>query len=524
MHEYVDHGAKPFDAAALVSDLPFRTPVVDYTNPDLLAPSLNPDVHGVEGLVGVVLEGCQVDRQWLQMSGAILRTLVGDEEVRRILVEHAATPVNEALVGDVVTSLTALNAPLGDKYTGLDALSSVLTLPSIPEEYIGRDVKTAPELRRPVVEAETLSRRAKHLSEKGVDEYIERLHERLKASPGISEAERELILRRHRLGRDTLLLALAAELVDNPATLQEEGEGLVGYTLPSGIELKFTKDAIEALPALPDATQWNGRLQVKDRVFEARIAGEPIILKERKTGYHIDVSEDGHKIKTLTSAEEFEVARRFAALGAVHENDVSVHWEEPLGYAVLGEYQFCAYKKDPIVEKQTGGVEEAAEALAHAYRAAPEVLDIHADVQRAAKELCTSRGDLVRAVPESVLSFEEFTLLKAQCDILEAVSLMNRVKWEAGYTNLDADDFAVAATTDGIRPGVELVAFDVEYYQRNPGEAARQLRREQQTDAGIITHRLAHTFGYTHHLRGMALATAYVLLERSGWKLPSKFE
>ncbi len=421
-------------------------------------------------------------------------------------------------------------------------LGSVLELSPVPDELLTPDLRHAPSLRRKEDAIDFLTRRKSDHSEY-YDDLLQETRERVEQSPGVTQAERDLVARRYRYARDVKLLGLMAELQEQPVGSTEAKDGVITHELKSGAKLVMTSEAFEASPTLLDPQKWESRRQLKDRVYVVTVDGKEYIMKERKTPRHTDVKEHGHK-DGLTSQQEFEAAKEFGDLGIIRQGDIELRWEKPLGYVEFPDgYQFCLFESEPDLE--TGNptyqlareimdsAEEYAEEFGQTRERAKQIYDERKDLlwgldARDAAATKPKRFAILRAArrhqktyeaqpkPDELI-FEEFAQLKAHYLIDEARGFLGQTMWNHDYTNSDLDGYAFHLHK-GKRPTIEIIGFDFEYYRKDPEDAERikqniQRANEEGESASMRAYHVAGT-------RAIALAASYGMIEQMGWKLP----
>lgn len=329
-----------------LDEIPIRSAIIDYvTDPNQLATSGITPTYESE-------KGDPIDREWEILTTVVQQALLQNAEVRQVLTKFAPMPLSENMPYAAVTEVAKLDSKTDRlvKVMG-KTLWPVLALPVVPKELLAPDIVNAPKLVRREAEREKLQdilQATPSLFEDIVEAEVENITD----EPGISEAERLLVMRRIRNARDIKILSLMAELYDQPiAEALQSQNGLVAHELSSGTIITVDATTLEQSPELLDAKQWLKRTQIKDRVYSVDIGGDSFILKERKTDLHTHIKGKAHS-DGLTSEEEFTVGTQFANLGTIKESDLALNFERPIGYVTFTDgYQFCLFKKESILTK-----------------------------------------------------------------------------------------------------------------------------------------------------------------------------
>jgi hypothetical protein len=148
-------------------------------------------------------------------------------------------------------------------------LEYVLALSSVPEEAISPDIQFAPGLADREWQINRLSHIKREHGDEAYNKYLGWL-----SGDGITGNERTLITLRYRQARDVKLLAFMAELIDEPGSLENIEDDLVGRTLQSGVKMVMTTEAATSDPDILNPAHWQGRQVIKDRVHAVIINGK----------------------------------------------------------------------------------------------------------------------------------------------------------------------------------------------------------------------------------------------------------
>ncbi len=352
----------------------------------------------------------------------------------------------------------------------------------------------------------------------------------------MTESERRMTRQRYREARDVKLVALAAGLYGEPMRdLEPDDNGLLHHTLRSGVKIVVSAAAQEQAPGLVNPATWQDRWQIKDRVWVADINGRELILKERKTNRHVDTKQGGHK-DGLESAEEFDRALQFSALGMVEMGDGSMqaHWERPVGYVQFPDgFSFCVFEPEKRLAEAKPHAdfqEHLRSVTAELQQAILQVPELYQEefrtVQARANQIFADRPDILRNFdtgvpnPAGALTFDEFALLKARHVVSAVPGNLRRVMWGMGVVDGDEEGYYlhVLAGSASYKPRLDVSAFDYEYYFHDAAEASRQAREAEairESGKSIDSH-----FVTDYNDRTMMTAASCAFLEAEGWKLP----
>ena len=533
-----------------ISGVEFRTPVVDEHDPEIFEHRVgesNYDYYDRIDAHHALLERKDkaIDREWLVLTEAARRAINESPDVRAVATRYTSEPLSELLPSQAANELREKDPKIlatAESIGGL--LAPLLELEPVPDAVLNPDVRWAP-IQKPRADVVDSLLNSKQNYPEYYDQSLKDAIWRVETWPGVTPAEKRLVARRYTYGRDVKLLGLMAELHDQPIEQGSDRPDIVTHTLKSGTKLVMTGEAYESSPELLNPQKWEGRRQLKDRVYSVRVDGKDYIMKERKTARHTDTLEHGHK-DGLTSKEEFEVAREFAALGTVRHGDIALRWEKPLGYVEFPDgYQFCMFEREPKIQKNGPG-----DALTRAIMESPDEYKEEFDqIQQSAKEIYHDRQDLLRHFGEQSstqkpkrfalspsarrrksktidepqpdeLTFEEFAGLKAYYMIEEAREEYNTELLRRGYIDGDGKKDYAFNVRAGSRPTLELFGFDFEYYEKNVEDAASQLARNNTYyQSGLAAEHNSYHFD---NKRRIVLAASYAIMDNIGWKIPPK--
>ena len=524
--------SQPYDVAAaeveaLLSDVPFRQPIVD----DYI-PAVHDAVQGEpiedrlnrmsDNSAKVLNRDAGIDREWLILTESARQSILDNPAARSAITGFAGAALNEKLPEEAVIRLAQEDQKVAQIFPAkTQAVASVLSLDEVPDKLIKPDIMHAPALIRKQDELKPLARSKQKDDPEIFASYLEQTVERINNAPGLTKAEKELIARRYRFARDIKLLTLMAELHDDPVKDTEPDSPIIEHTIKSGTKMAMTREAFKNDPSLLDPRKWQSRRQLKDRVFTVRIDDKDYVLKERKTSRHTDVKRGGHR-DGLTSQQEFEVASKFAALGTIQEGDVKVRWEKPLGYVEFPDgYQFSLFEHERALST-TAPVGELANSILNDPK---EFTDEFAQISEEAKQIYHQRDDLIDKfdpfaqedeAPDE-LKVYEFAELKANALINQATELLSAQMRELGFTNSDTDGFGYVVH-QGKRPTLEIIGFDFEYYSYSPKHAEGvSARIKKLNESGEWAKMLSRPVA---DRRAITTAASYAMFRQMGYNLP----
>lgn len=481
----------------------------------------------------------KLDRQWLIVS-EVARRAIKNSGVQNALISFNAEPLSESMPYEAMTKIANSDDRTSKVIKRYDeTLGVFLSHNAVPDDVLVPDIRNAHRYVSADDEMKSLANSRRYMN----DDSFRKLLERKKAggaTPGITKLERELVSRRYRYARDIKMLGLMAELRDQPVDTSNIEDGLIKHELKSGIKVAIIPEDIAVLNSIIDVDNWEGRSQIKDRVFAVNVDGHEYIMKERKTRRHTDTLQHGHA-DGLTSEQEFRVAEELSELGTIKQGDVQLKWEKPLGYVEFPDgYQFCLFESDPgLKEKQCSrhDIEREVVKLIDEYRQEYDA------VSQRAKEIYRDRRDLLEYVvskkqsskiikfisgifnkkgnanrlqPDE-LTIEEFAEVKARSLESAALALLDKITLEHDFVNRDNTGYAISLRP-GQHPILGVIGYDFEYYAKDPNEAKR--RREayesRLTDDESVRMKATGISGD----RPIVTAASYALLEDIGYKLP----
>lgn len=515
-------------------------------------------------------------RQWNMLSERIRRGIISSPDTRQAMASLVNMRVSETLPDDAVRLAGFTDAKVAKGLGRVSRLGSFLSLPSVPDKAIAPDITYAPSLVRPESVAYSLTQDAKRAQiqnsrlSRRIGRFLgigpkrdtgalyeltkRRYAARAPLGKGLGEAERELVALRYRYAREVKLLALMAELADEPGQPEDMGDGTVGRDLKSGVKMVLMREAADADPNILNPASWQSRRVIKDRVHAVVIGGKEYIMKERKTARHTDTAEDGH-VDGVTSKEEFEAARHFAGLGIVQRDGISLHWERPVGYAEFPDgFSFCLFESEPDLARAAKiNSEGLVDTLAEAIMQKPELYSEEFQrVKDAAKEIWdrdetrflrpwkqdetrrlakmrhgiakakAALGRSERPIKNDDLTFQEFAFAKAIAQQYLAKKLLKSTIAAEGYVNTDSDGDALRVISKpGEKPVLDVTLFDFERYDR-----AEKYSR-QGTSAPIDIDTAARFDGLfvertVEGVRSIRTAAVFALLQQAGIPLKNQ--
>lgn len=446
----------------------------------------------------------KINRQWGLVTEAVRRSLITSKPARDALLQFTTTPVSESLPLQMITNERLIDpkiAGLAKRYD--EELGSYLEIPPVPDEQITPDLTLTPILQTP----EEASARLKRIyGDENSEFYVDSLQSKINSGvfrTGITDQERLLASKRYAFSRDVKLLALGAEILEQEDGVKPDDNGEV--VLPSGIKIVVDTKQPDAITDLLSPHLWEKRSQLKDRVYEIYVNGRKYLLKEKKTARHTDTKLGGHVDGNLSS-DEFQIASEFIEKGTTTEEDISVGWEKPIGFATFPDgFQFVVFEfkeglipdreihlalAQEIINKREAFEEEYQRVAvqAHRYMDDPRIASFY-------REPVGRLGPISRLIrnrkqePEE-LSFEEFAIIRAYDMRRRAHALMDRTVLQLNYTNSDLDGFSYRVSSNE-EVGLEIVGFDFEYFSKIPEkDATSSLRVKEVWEAKMLSEGL----------------------------------
>lgn len=400
----------------------------------------------------------QIDKQWFLLSEAIRRDIILKPDMRKKLVPFCTVPLSETLPDAMLNALSPIDPrveKLAERYR-LE-VSSYLALPAVPENLIRPDISNAPSL------IET-------------DSYWQ--YTRASES-GITLQERQMVAKRYKYARDAKILALGAEILEQPdVTPDANGEVM----LPSGVKIAIDKNQIQQDTDLLKPHLWQKRRQIKDRVYEIHVNNRKYVLKEKKTKTHMDTKSHGH-IEGRTSMDEFAIAQDLQKHGIVEQGRIKLTWEKPIGYVKYPDgFQFAIFGFEEGLYGNYEAVIPLAREILNHYEQFQEEFQIISTIAQKFKdnrEVLAFEDRSLKNQSSTELIFEDFALVKAFRMTRQANGLMKETLINNNYENRDLDGYAFRVHDNG-NVGLEIVGFDYEYFSKSKDEAVERLKRHKE--------------------------------------------
>jgi len=416
----------------------------------------------------------KLDKEWTLLTEALRQDILKDPETRRIARKFIAVPVSETLPDEFLQAFSSDERIIKLKDRFEKSLGAYLSLPAVPESELVPDIKKAQEYMYP---SDTL-RQLESLYGKDTEAYYLSLDNHIKLGMfgrGVTAEERLLVARRFRFARDVKMLALIAE------TLEEKGNERTGekgeVVLPGGTTFFFNDTGKINKEQLLNPSIWEKRRQIKDRVFELEIGGKKFILKERKTKRHLDTK----SLRSLTSLEEFSVAKKLNETGVVEEDNVVVCWEKPVASVNFpDDFQFTVFEfeegfgdyentRDVYVQTISEQKElyeqefSAVKQLSEKFKNDPRVFSFEERMsENGLKKFLKWFKKNKDEVPE--LTFEDFARIKTFCSFDRAGELREQRMTMNGFVDRDKSDYSYKILQQPYqKPKLEILGFDFEY-------------------------------------------------------------
>jgi hypothetical protein len=495
-----------------------QTRDIDY---DLASLSLRePFVEGVASEEQRVA----IDRRWQIVTEAARRAILGEDSVAEVAAHHVTTGLSEQTPKHFIQDITAASSAVAKTKRRAGAmLDNHLELPSIPEEYIPYGIKQWGPY-----PTQDEARKALETAQPWAYEYeLGRIRQRSEKK-GLTSEEGALVTDRYRRARDVKVLAMIAEFAKEKPVFAER-DGLAVAVLESGMQVAFTAEALAADPKLTDPSEWRARRQIKDRVYEVTVGDKNYILKEKKTDRHTDVFID-YETDTVgresnSSKDEFEIAREFSSRGTSHDDELTLDWEKPVGFAVLpDDYQFSLYEKiEGAADYNMATLRDIARAIA----ARPLAYSNEMQHTKAAigTLVAESKGRFVLE-PGSELGIGDFADAKADAVMSKAERLVRKSVLRAGYIDEDHNAFMIKTMSpaDPAEPlEISLIGMDYEFFVKDPERSGILLRQMNEEESGgayiqrFLDTRKNEDGVYQLTMEDAARLALYINM---GWRLP----
>lgn len=256
-----------------------------------------------------------LDKEWNLVTETAKQNIFQNPDTRWALIGFTTTPVSESLPASFLSSVGGVDPRVNRISSRYQRnLGAFLALPSVPDELLNPDLKTAPSIRH--------------------------IHT---STHGISDEERAMVDRRYRYARDVKLLALGAEMIeiDRTSLQPQTKDDFTEYTLPSGTRIGIAIKDQQTVNDLLTPQLWEKRRQIHDRVYEIIVNGKRYILKEHKTPRHMNTIVDN---QNLTSEEELKVAQKLQNVG-LKADGIALNWEIPVGFVEFPDgFQFSVFE------------------------------------------------------------------------------------------------------------------------------------------------------------------------------------
>jgi hypothetical protein len=424
----------------------------------------------------------KANKEWLLITESIKREIPKSPSLREKLKTFLSIPVSEEMPRLFLQQVEAVNTrtqKLKKRFRG--NIVKVLQLDTVPDEAIYPDIKSAPNLAKPNLNWDMRSGwyTEKDYSKEEIEKEHRRIEEhiRKKGSEGefvnaLTGNEKSLILKRYKMARDVKLLALMAELHDNP---QKTQKGQQDIKLPSGTEITITTESDQEKKDLLDIKNWKKRKQIKDRVYEISIGERTYILKERKTARHKDTMKGGH-FDGLTSQQEYETAKFLQEHATEEKNGIRTVWEKPVGYIEYPDgFQAALFQHHTALAKGNNKTiqEELQEALSKDEETEKQRATVEAKAQQLLKthkeltEYSSIRQRLNLLFRNQKLTKKAFAQVKAMFMIARAPRMQSDILRINGLHNRDGiSQGSIYQIQIQEKTVLEIVGYDYEYMQK----------------------------------------------------------
>lgn len=331
----------------------------------------------------------ETNRQWVQLTGIIMREMHTNPATRDILKDYIKIPLSEGIVMELINKLGEVSPDIEQAWKQSDKLEQFLSLPSVPEEVFVDNIeggtgqiRNARILEDPKkmlmrLENEVRSEMGEY-QEDPEDSTADKIKEEeltkrflQKIDDGeykkaITCEEKALVIERYRMGRDLKLLMLGAELAeqdeletdqgdsiknkgnrfigrlkrifsaDKPLQLDEES-GIAEVNLNSGINIGLCSDNRTLAKDLLNPKSWISRRGEKDRIHFAEVGDSSTVLSNEKVNFVIKERKMKRHRDTKTEVSndartEIAIALEMQERGQSIEGQIKVSWEKPVGF------------------------------------------------------------------------------------------------------------------------------------------------------------------------------------------------
>lgn len=362
------------ESLEVLPNIPTRTPIFrDDEDMGLYKPT----EFGIHYFSETLNAESPVMQQWRLIIAATRKVMDEDPTVCTILSQYIYKDVSQELPRDTIRMLENITPDTRAKRTlsGLinryeaahlnpnSPLSNLLNRPAIPENLVGKDIKSATPYQDPNMRINrylSQLRESKNRGDTNDETYyrdsIRRTYEYAEANKdntgtfavGITKGEKYVLAARYRFAREIKMLALEAHLRTH------------------GITEIVTTDQENLNPEyknLLNPINWRDIRYLKDRVYELEFESgdesgtRKAIIKQRKTPMHMDNPKHGY-LETRTSEEEIQIAAALSENETI-ANRVQVSFERPIGFVEYDDgFQFAVFEH---IDKQLMGEREAGE-------------------------------------------------------------------------------------------------------------------------------------------------------------------
>lgn len=412
----------------------------------------------VEDDVDLNIDGTNI--KWRNAVSELLSIIVDQEkgaEYRRVVIGIGGLAVSEALPGTLIKRISKVE-PVAAATQDED-LKIISGYDVVPEEYYKTGIAHAPGLITRVGAVRHLAGlRYTYLNDEGYAAPFKEILDRITHEPGISRIEKELVIARMGMARDTKILSLAAELMEYDGSTvrltDSTGNRQIDLTNCT-ITLGENQDA--GIDDLLDPGGWKGVDHVGGRVSELRTkSGRKYILKERRTPAHAAQFEKFGFRTPATAAEEYAIATELPKQYVDDYDEIVLEWEKPIGYIeFIDGHQICIFEHEPMIAKIIHPRHELEKKIIIAGEAV-----YNNDYQAVLRGTKAMLGLGCRKI-----TFEEFAKIKAYCMVMRAEDLTVLTAIKSGYKNQDSYRirFDVVTGDDG-KARLRTINYDLEYY------------------------------------------------------------
>lgn len=454
-------------------------------------------------------------RRWSIVTEAAKRAVRNSTETRALAREFSSSKLSEELPYHALRALASTDPQVARSARSVGKFMDYLAIDPVPESALPIDIRTAPPLITKDARIERLINARESMSPEKYAAHKQQFT--TVDQKGVTSREKKLIIERFGYARDIKLLGLTAELYDSPINPDDSEDGIITHMLESGTMLGITDDAYREYPGILNPESWQGRRQLKDRVYEFTVDDRAYIMKERKTNRHIDTMQHGHK-DGLTSEEEFYLSQRLVNSQQPHDGEIEEAWEKSLGFVRFPDgYQFCIFEKIPTMDSEALATFQFADHILKN----PETYDEEfTEASKRADAMYSAHQERIDDLlwpgggrGDTPLSYGEFALLKSRYAAFEAKESLRQTANAQGYDDRDGMEVSFHFSTNHGKAKLVATGYDYEYYNR------QDIDEMMQRTAILKESRFESFYIRPERKAGITYAASLSMLEALGWTI-----